>query len=152
MEIIQDSNVKSLDGLVDALLNSKTIGVFIYQDDCRIVCSNKTFREFIGYSEEELYLLTPYDIIADEYKPAVKKLAERRIKGEVFAAEQITHMHITKEGVFKPTVIFVFFIFKLYTFPFRYFRLGSFEKNVIVSNFGRVDTKGCGLSRKDYHI
>ncbi len=110
MEITQDHNLKSLDGLVDALLNSKTIGVFIYQDDCRIVHSNKTFRDFIGYSEEELNLLTPYDIIVDEYKPAVKKLAERRIKGEVFAAEQITHMHITKEGVFKPTVIFAYTI------------------------------------------
>lgn len=110
MEITEDFNVKSLDGFVNALLGSKTIGVFIYQDDCRIVHSNKTFREFIGYSEEELSLLTPYDIIADEYKPTVKKLAERRIKGEVFAAEQITHMHITKEGVFKPTVIFAYTI------------------------------------------
>ncbi len=110
MEITEDFNVKSLDGFIDALFGSKTIGVFIYQDNCRIVHSNKTFREFIGYSEEELSRLTPYDIIADEYKPAVKKLAERRIKGEVFAAEQITHMHITKEGVLKPTVIFAYTI------------------------------------------
>ena len=110
MEITENFNIKSLDGLVNALLNSKTIGVFIYQDNCRIVNSNKRFREFIDYSEEELYLLTPYDIIADEYKPAVKKLAERRIKGEVFATEQITHMHITKEGIFKPTVIFAYTI------------------------------------------
>ncbi len=110
MKIMEDFNVKSLDGLVDAMFGSKTIGVFIYQDDCRIVRSNKTFREFIGYSEEELSLLTPYDIIADEYKSAVKKLAERRIKGEVFATEQITHMHITKEGVFKPSVIFAYTI------------------------------------------
>ena len=110
MEITEDFNVKSFDGFIDALFGSKTIGVFIYQDGCRIVNSNKTFREFIGYSEEELSRLTPYDIITDEYKSAVKKLAERRINGEVFAAEQITHMHITKEGVLKPTVIFAYTI------------------------------------------
>ncbi|MCL4428954.1 MAG: diguanylate cyclase [Deltaproteobacteria bacterium] len=110
MDITQDFNAKRFDGLADALLNSRTIGVFIYQDDCRIVHSNKAFRDFIGYSEDELSRLTPYDIVGDEYKPIVKKLAERRIKGEVFAAEQITHMHITKAGESKPTVIFAYTI------------------------------------------
>ncbi len=108
METTEDFNVKSLGGFVDALFHSKMIGVFIYQDNCRIVRSNETFREFIGYSEEELSRLTPYDIITGEYRHEVKKFAERRIKGEVFAAEQITYMHITKEGVFKPTIIFAY--------------------------------------------
>ena len=111
MEITaEDFDSKSLGGFIEALFDSKTIGVFIYQDNCRIINSNKTFREFIGYSEDELKLLTPYDIIDDEYKPLVKKLAERRIKGEVFAAEQITHMHITKEGFSKHSVIFAYTI------------------------------------------
>ena len=110
MELNGDFDIKNLDGFVYALFRSKTIGVFIYQDDCKIVLSNQTFREFIGYSEDELSRLTPYDIIPDEYKAEVKKLAERRIKGEIFAAEQITHMHITKDGVNKPTVIFAYTI------------------------------------------
>ena len=110
MHNTEDFNAKNLDagGFVEALLGSKSLGVFIYQKDCRIIHSNKTFREFIGYSEDELKSLTPYDIVADEYRDEVKKLNERRINGEFFAAEQISHMHATKEGVFKPTVVFAY--------------------------------------------
>jgi len=104
----EDFDVKSAEGLLEALLNSTVMGVFLYQDNCRIILSNKTFRDFIGYSEDELKKLTPYDIVADEYKTSVKELAERRIKGEVFAAEQIAHEHKTKEGLVKSTVIFAY--------------------------------------------
>ncbi|MHB1697992.1 MAG: EAL domain-containing protein, partial [bacterium] len=105
---IENFDTKSAEGLLDALLNSTVMGVFLYQDNCRIVLSNKTFRDFIGYSEDELKELTPYDIITDEYKTSVKALAERRIKGEVFATEQIAHTHKTKEGFLKSTVIFAY--------------------------------------------
>ncbi len=110
MEKTENFNVKNLNaaGFVEALFDSKSLGVFIYQKDCKIIRSNQTFREFIGYSEEELRGLTPYDIVADEYKEEVKKLNERRINGDFFAAEQISHIHVTKEGAFKPTVVFAY--------------------------------------------
>ncbi|MGC8554894.1 MAG: EAL domain-containing protein [Candidatus Acidulodesulfobacterium sp.] len=113
MENTENFNFKNLDagGFIEALLGSKSLGVFIYQKNCRIIHSNKTFREFIGYSEDELKSLAPYDIVADEYRAEVKKLNERRINGEFFAGEQINHMHVTKEGVFKPTMVFAYTVF-----------------------------------------
>ncbi|MHB8232299.1 MAG: bifunctional diguanylate cyclase/phosphodiesterase [bacterium] len=105
---IEDFDTKSAEGLLDALFNSTVMGVFLYQNNCRIILSNKTFRDFIGYSEDELKELTPYDIVKDEYKTLVKELAERRIKGEVFAVEHIEHTHKTKEGFLKDTVIFAY--------------------------------------------
>ena len=110
MEKTENFNVKNLNaaGFIEALLSSKSLGVFIYQKDCKIIHSNQAFREFIGYSEDELKNITPYDIIADEYRAEVKKLNERRINGEIFAAEQINHIHVTKEGEFKPTIVFAY--------------------------------------------
>ena len=113
MKKTEDFSVKNLNagGFIEALLGSKLIGFFIYQKDCKIIYSNQAFRDFIGYSEEELKNLTPFDIISDEYKAEVKKLTGKRIKGEVFSTEQISHMHVTKGGVFKPTVVFAYTVF-----------------------------------------
>jgi diguanylate cyclase (GGDEF)-like protein/PAS domain S-box-containing protein len=108
---IENLNSKCAEGLFEALLNSTVVSVFLYQDNGKIILSNKTFRDFIGYSEDELSQLAPYDIVTDEYKTLVKKIVERRINGEVFTAEQIAHNHITKDGVIKPTVIFGYTIF-----------------------------------------
>ena len=100
--------MKGVEGLLNALLNSTVFGVFLYAGGGTITLSNKTFRDFIGYSEEELAELYPYDIITDEYKDAVKDLVKRRLNGEVFAAEHIHHVHKTKDGFLKPTLIFAY--------------------------------------------
>ncbi len=103
---IEYSESKSSEGLFDALLNSNVFCVFLFQDKGNIILSNKTFRDFIGYSEEELRDLTPYDIIAGEDRIFVKELVERRIRGEVFSAERINHTYKTKDNFLKPTIAF----------------------------------------------
>lgn len=49
-----------------------------------------------------------------------------------------------------PLVVFLFFfiVLHLYTFPFNYFKLGSFEKNVIVNKYGDSILKTAGYPYK----
>lgn len=110
MELEIKSTEKNEEGFLSALLTSSIFGVFLYQEEGKIILSNKTFRDFIGYSADELKDMTPYDILADEYKAEVKNLVERRMRGEVFVAEQIKHIHKTKDGLLKNTVVFAYTI------------------------------------------
>lgn len=97
-----------MEGLLNALLRSTVFGVFLYQENGKIILSNQTFRDFIGYSQEELSNLRADDIVADEYKSAVGNIIERRIRGEIFSVEQFKHAHKTKDGFIKPTLIFAY--------------------------------------------
>lgn len=45
-------------------------------------------------------------------------------------------------------LLLLFFYFKIYTFPFNYFKLGSFEKNVIVDKYGDSILKTAGYPYK----
>lgn len=45
-------------------------------------------------------------------------------------------------------LLLLFFYFNLYTFPFNYFKLGSFEKNVIVNKYGYSILKTAGYPCK----
>ncbi len=92
--------------LLEALISSSVIGLVLYQGDGKIVLANKIFCDFIGYSESELRTMYPYDLVPDEYKASVKDLMKRRIGGEVFVAEQMSHAHKTKAGLLIPTIVF----------------------------------------------
>ena len=46
------------------------------------------------------------------------------------------------------SLLFFFIVFNLYTFPFNYFKLGSFEKNVIVNKYGYSILKTAGYPCK----
>lgn len=104
--MIMQIETTSGEEIIKALLSSSVLGVFLYRDDGKIALSNEAFRDFIGYSESELRDLYPQDLVADEYKSAVKKLVKRRLSGELFVAEQMSHIHKTKAGFLKPTIVF----------------------------------------------
>ncbi len=100
--------MKNTKGLLDALMNSTIFGVLLYRNNGSIILSNETFRNLLGYSEDELKNMTPVDIVADEYKPKVKELFEKRMRGEVFAAEQLKHVLVAKDGTLKHSIIFAY--------------------------------------------
>lgn len=66
--------------IVRAVKNVQGLGVVIYRE--KILFANKYIRDILGYSMEELFNLSPIDIVAEEYRDFVKGIVEKRLKGE----------------------------------------------------------------------
>jgi diguanylate cyclase (GGDEF)-like protein/PAS domain S-box-containing protein len=61
------------------------MGIFIYHD--KYVYVNKAMSELSGYTPEEMYAMHPWEGLAESYVQKVKKIVERRLKGECFPHE-----------------------------------------------------------------
>ena len=69
--------------LQDVLINSPYMGVLIYQD--KYVYSNPYMCKLLGYTSEEFCKLKPEEIIYFEKdREKVRKVVERRLRGEYF--------------------------------------------------------------------
>ncbi len=73
------------------------IGVFIYQDN-KYVYVNEALQSMTGYSAEEFYGMTPWEIMATENKETAKQTVQRRLKGEEFPGEYNDVVIITKNN------------------------------------------------------
>ena len=64
------------------LMDSSIQGIMIYQDD-RIIYANKQIERITGYKKEELFDMKPWEIVTDEYKSTVKRVAKLRQQGKM---------------------------------------------------------------------
>ncbi len=98
-------------GLFDALMRSNMLGLYIYQEDGRIVFANKAFIDFIEYPEHELLGKNLLDLIEDvPQKEVAKRNIKRRLRGEIFGYEYEEIRYITKKGYPKYSLNFAYTI------------------------------------------
>ncbi len=86
------------------IINSKNIGIVIYQDKISFV--NEYAKNLLGYTDEELSKMHISDLVTDEYKEVVKTIAARRFKGEAFNTSYLELKAITKSK--KTMTVYVF--------------------------------------------
>ena len=78
---LKESELKYATLVEDAL-----IGVYILQDE-KIEFANEKFADIYGYSKDELLGMDSLDLVHPEDRPLVKKLREKRLRGEKVPAE-----------------------------------------------------------------
>jgi two-component system sensor histidine kinase UhpB len=78
---LKESELKYATLVEDAL-----IGVYILQDG-KIEFANEKFADIYGYSKDELLGMDSLDLVHPEDRPLVKKLREKRLRGEKVPAE-----------------------------------------------------------------
>jgi PAS domain S-box-containing protein len=78
---LRESELKYATLVEDAL-----IGVYIIQDE-KIEFANDKFADIYGYSKDELTGMDSLDLVYPDDRPLVKKLREKRLKGEKAPAE-----------------------------------------------------------------
>ncbi|MGD2186473.1 MAG: PAS domain S-box protein, partial [Desulfobacterales bacterium] len=78
---LRESELKYATLVEDAL-----IGVYIIQDG-KIEFANEKFAEIYGYSKDEIIGMQSLDLVHPDDRPLVKKLREKRLRGEKVPAE-----------------------------------------------------------------
>ncbi len=78
--------------------NSPT-GIFIYTD--RIVYVNEALVEMSGYSAQELYAMSVWDLVTEPMQEQVKQMALRRLQGEKFPQRYTDLQVISKNNVIR---------------------------------------------------
>lgn len=78
--------------------NSPT-GIFIYTD--RIVYVNEALVEMSGYSAQELYAMSVWDLVTEPMREQVKQMALRRLQGEKFPQRYTDLQVISKNNVIR---------------------------------------------------
>ncbi len=81
------------------IAENSLMGVFIYLERCVYV--NQAFVKMMGYTQEEMYNLEPWDLVAPLHREEVKKVALRRLNGEGFPQGYNDMQFITKHGQLK---------------------------------------------------
>ena len=100
------------DSLFEILKNSNIFGVFIYQEEGKIVYANRQLCKILGYSEDEILQKSFLEFILDD-KDTVKTTIEKCIKGERFTNEYISYSFKSKSNAIVPVTIFT------YTIPYK---------------------------------
>ncbi len=76
--------------------NSPT-GIFIYTD--RIVYVNEALVKMSGYSAQELYAMSVWDLVTEPMREQVKQMALRRLQGEKFPQRYTDLQVISKNNI-----------------------------------------------------
>ncbi len=69
--------------ILETLIASPNMGVIIYHE--KILFFNEYAKNFLGYSEHELYTMSSIDIVYPEDRKLIIENRERRLKGEKFS-------------------------------------------------------------------
>ncbi len=89
--------------LLEILKDSSTLGIYVYQEDGRLVFANKAFCDMVGYSLNELLNeIKLTDLQGGNQKQIALKNMERRLKGEKFLYEYREIFYKTKDSSIKP--------------------------------------------------
>jgi diguanylate cyclase (GGDEF)-like protein/PAS domain S-box-containing protein len=100
-------------GLFDVLKDSNIFGVFIFQEEGKIVFANKRFAEILGCSSADEILgknmleFIPKDLSNLE---EIKDIIRRRTQGEVFPVELKNHLFLSKTKAYIPVSVFAYTI------------------------------------------
>lgn len=65
--------------MFETLAESSLIGVFLYRD--RYIYVNPTMTKLTGYSDEELFRMSPWEIVAPEFRERARNIIGKRLKG-----------------------------------------------------------------------
>ncbi len=96
--------------ILDTFLNAPFFGIAIYHKTFLYV--NPYFCELLGYSFEELQKLAPWEVLYyEEDKERIKKVVERRLKGDYFFSPYLPVALKAKDGRKIETLIFASTIF-----------------------------------------
>ena len=76
--------IKEFFDISKALYNIPFVGILIYKD--KITYANKNLQNMLGYTEDELLNLKPEEIVSDELRKKIRKVVQRRLKGEYFSS------------------------------------------------------------------
>ncbi|PMP92166.1 MAG: hypothetical protein C0173_02525, partial [Desulfurella sp.] len=91
-----------------AIINSSVFGVFIYQEEGKIVFANKHIAEILGYdSPDELLGKSIFEIIGAN-KEEIKEAIKRRTQGEAFVLEYKEHFLLSKSNAIIPVSVFAY--------------------------------------------
>ncbi|OSS41099.1 diguanylate cyclase/phosphodiesterase (GGDEF / EAL domains) with PAS/PAC sensor(s) [Desulfurella amilsii] len=111
-----------LSGFFDALKDSSVFGVFVFQEEGKIVFLNKRFAEILGYSDkDEILGKSILEFISPKYSGGggmselnslenIKNIIKRRTQGEVFPIELKTHWFLSKTKADIPVSVFAYTI------------------------------------------
>lgn len=100
-------------GLFNALNNSNIFGVFVFQEEGKIVFANNRFAEILGYSNiDEILGKSILDFIPKDLRnlEEIKDIIRRRTQGEVFALELKNHLFLSKTKAYIPVSVFAYTI------------------------------------------
>jgi len=95
-------NQKAVEALKESEEKFRTItqisltGIFIYQE--KFIYVNPAFCEITGYTEEELLTMSPWKVLTPQYREKIKKIATKRINGELLESTQMQVELQTKDG------------------------------------------------------
>ena len=98
-----------LPGLFDSLKGSSIFGVFVYQEEGKIVFANKRFADILGYSSvDEILGKSILDFIPNDLSnlEEIKDIIRRRTQGEVFPVELKNHLFLSKTKAYIPVSTF----------------------------------------------
>ncbi|MGC9102286.1 MAG: EAL domain-containing protein [Desulfurella sp.] len=91
-----------------AIINSSVFGVFIYQEEGKIVFANKRIAEILGYdSPDELLGKSIFEIIGAN-KEEIKEAIKRRTQGEAFVLEYKERFLLSKSNAIIPVSVFAY--------------------------------------------
>ncbi|MGE4547135.1 MAG: PAS domain-containing protein, partial [Desulfurella sp.] len=96
-------------GLFNALNNSNIFGVFVFQEEGKIVFANNRFAEILGYSSaDEILGKSILDFIPKDLRnlEEIKNIIRRRTQGEVFALELKNYLFLSKTKAYIPVSVF----------------------------------------------
>ena len=94
-----ENKVKEDEELFRSIAENMINGIIIYRE--KIVYANKAAQNIMGYTEEEMsgfHIWDIYNLNENEEKYMIKKIAERRLKGEKFETKSFELKAFTKDG------------------------------------------------------
>ncbi len=92
------------------LYNSSSLGIYIYQENGKIVFANKALSNITGYSTKELLNKSFLDFLNKKDAEKIKENIERRLKNEHFNYEYVDFVYKAKDGLIKPVKVFAYTI------------------------------------------
>jgi len=90
------SKLKESEERFRVIIETSQLGVFIYKE--KFVYVNDIFCKMVGYSAEELYELSSWDLVEEPQKSLGKEVAKRRLQGEKFPLAYNEIHLMTKDG------------------------------------------------------
>jgi diguanylate cyclase (GGDEF)-like protein/PAS domain S-box-containing protein len=101
---------KIINNYLNIFGSSEIFGVFVYQENGKIVYANKTLEKLLGYEHGELLNKSFFDFLeVDENGlKSIKNIAQKRLSGEAFAVELKEYFFYNKHKTKIPVSIFAY--------------------------------------------
>jgi PAS domain S-box-containing protein len=80
------------------LFESVPVGVSLIGLDQRYIATNPAYQRMVGYSDEELRMLTPVDIIHEDDRTAAKEIIAAQLAGQTYVQHRQSR-YLRKDGV-----------------------------------------------------